>query len=72
MGWKHVLNDRALPRNYYVWDLDRPQPALPIFLLVDVGPTAPIGCWTIRPAIQGCYPRYFKASRHIRGGLPEN
>ncbi len=60
MTWKHELNDRALPRNYYAWNLDRPKPALPssYFWTWDHSTN-----WTLDdPGLQnsGCYNRYFK------------
>lgn len=60
MAWKNERNDRALPSNYYLWNLDRPKPALPssYFWTWDHSTN-----WTLDdPGLQdrGCYNKYFK------------
>jgi len=59
--WKHISEERALPGDYYVWQLDRPAaPALPNSYFW----TWDHSCnWVLDdPGIQnsGCYNRYFK------------
>lgn len=60
MGWKHTLNEHALPRSYYVWDLARTRPALPSSYFWTWDHSAN---WVLDdPGLQngGCYNRYLK------------
>ena len=60
MAWHHELAQKALNRNYYTWDLERPEPALPssYFWTWDHSTN-----WVLDdPGMQntGCYNAYYK------------
>lgn len=58
--WQHHLDAKAVLRNYYTWDLERPEPALPSSFFW----TWDHSCnWVLDdPGLQahGCYNKYFK------------